>query len=860
LQQTVGGFLSKIRREIGSRFFTSRDLQISIQHLQSRLEQYSRTRLLYLADEDELLRDFARPKLCAMLRWIHEDPQRHPTFNLSALYLHAHFERRWRPRDLVRPKTAFRIVLPYTHQLEDLNLNNILRDANSLLPASLFKVIGRPEIVYKPNEVSALLVLRNRAVADSSTASALLTGRSSMCACHLFDDRYKSSTKYCNEAHLLTTEYDALQSQSISTFLGMGSKYRSSSLGVDAPSILEYLEARLKDFRATAARETGVHPDALDAYVTGIMDAVEEALDNMEDPSNLADFQRLARLQEAALRDLKPWRRCVTVKLCDKSPGRYVLVCRWMDIAESRGLIDHLGDSYEKAGSDEQGLARHIADACSVRFRDVVWHEEHDARSPPSQAHPLRPTKVGPLYTNYKLHKATPTGRPIVGALLKPETPTANRVTAVLKLVAMAFCDHSYHDVLLHLFGWVSTRSHMLFGCDDFAKTVDSINALFSRGILDIEQFLIGVYDFKAMYTKFSHTMMKEALHHIVSYAFRAEHARRGIQFIAVPLHNLCKLFAAVWLKTNNLPDTLPGGAGCYTVWNLEDVILRLNFLIANSYFTFGGELHRLCVGVAMGLSPASFIANLTCFYYEMLYLTRLLKTHKAHCVAHPVALQRLSSPLRTEREDLRTRILTMITLSRYIDDCIFPAINGMDPKTLHYDDRTALDGSQDGSSLDGIFPRRTRGPNGTMILMPCELEEVSAPSRCAQYLDFSLVVDLGKRRIVMKVYDKRDNMPVFANSRTFPHIDSGLSNKVKYGVVSSQLIRFTRRCSSMSDFAACAARLIENMISHDYKPRALRRRLVAFGSSHWDSTARRLGAYKDFVRRLYILVPQLSS
>jgi hypothetical protein len=143
---------------------------------------------------------------------------------------------------------------------------------------------------------------------------------------------------------------------------------------------------------------------------------------------------------------------------------------------------------------------------------------------------------------------------------------------------------------------------------------------------------------------------------------------------------------------------------------------------------------------------------------------------------------------------------------------------------------------------------------------MPCELEEMSAPSLHVEYLDFGLTVDLIRRRLVMVVYDKRDNMAAFANSRTFPHIDSGLSNKVKYGVVKSQLIRFTRRCSTMSDFATRAALLIENMINSDYKPRALRRELDAFGSSHWDSTARRLGAYKDFLRRLYDLVPRLSS
>jgi hypothetical protein len=49
-------------------------------------------------------------------------------------------------------------------------------------------------------------------------------------------------------------------------------------------------------------------------------------------------------------------------------------------------------------------------------------------------------------------------------------------------------------------------------------------------------------------------------------------------------------------------------------------------------------------------------------------------------------------------------------------------------------------------------------------------------------------------------------------------------------------------------------------MINNDYKTREFRRQLAAFGSSHWNSNARRLGAYNDFVRRLYILVPQLSS
>ena len=53
---------------------------------------------------------------------------------------------------------------------------------------------------------------------------------------------------------------------------------------------------------------------------------------------------------------------------------------------------------------------------------------------------------------------------------------------------------------------------------------------------------------------------------------------------------------------------------------------------------------------------------------------------------------------------------------------------------------------------------------------MPCHLECVHQPSREVTFLDSRIKVDLERRRIITKVYDKRSEMNCYQNVRTFPH------------------------------------------------------------------------------------------
>ena len=143
----------------------------------------------------------------------------------------------------------------------------------------------------------------------------------------------------------------------------------------------------------------------------------------------------------------------------------------------------------------------------------------------------------------------------------------------------------------------------------------------------------------------------------------------------------------------------------------------------------WGGEVFHQQIGVAMGLIPAGLIATLVCFTYEIEFLSR--------CLTRLESVTR-DDPQSAEIPKLRAKVYFILLLQRYIDDCLHTLVDHtlFDSKDALYDDRTVFDGSQDGTDLDGIYPRSAVGPGGRQIDAPCELEAVSEPSLSVNYCD----------------------------------------------------------------------------------------------------------------------------
>ena len=234
--------------------------------------------------------------------------------------------------------------------------------------------------------------------------------------------------------------------------------------------------------------------------------------------------------------------------------------------------------------------------------------------------------------------------------------------------------------------------------------------------------------------------------------------------------------------------------------------------------------------------------------------------------VQHIAAPHRKRTP-QTATDWPRTLARTYFAMlsQRYVDDCLHVLTDpdAFDSEEALYDRRTVLDGSQDGGDLDGIFPRTSTGPGGETIEMPCELEQVHAPSRAISFLDWKIAVDPVRRRIMTSVHDKRRDMECYKNSRTFPHAASMLPWRTKLLVLTTQFQRYARRESTMYGLLQETATYAARMILADYPASRVLAEARKF-RKYWPNCAAGVGRYRDFEakfsRLVYRRVGELSG
>ena len=74
-----------------------------------------------------------------------------------------------------------------------------------------------------------------------------------------------------------------------------------------------------------------------------------------------------------------------------------------------------------------------------------------------------------------------------------------------------------------------------------------------------------------------------------------------------------------------------------------------------------------------------------------------------------------------------------------------------------------------------------------------------------------------------------RHHMETLKQYRRYPHIETRLSKKCLYATLHCQLCRFAIRCLEIHFFQVAAAKLMTDMIRHDYAKERLRSKLHNF-------------------------------
>ena len=208
-----------------------------------------------------------------------------------------------------------------------------------------------------------------------------------------------------------------------------------------------------------------------------------------------------------------------------------------------------------------------------------------------------------------------------------------------------------------------------------------------------------------------------------------------------------------------------------YTIWTCSEVCNALHFLLDNIFVRYGNSIYRQVVGIPMGTNCAPLVADLFLYCYERDFMIKL------------------------QRDSQTDVIAAFNNTSRYLDD-IFN-----------------LDNPYFDSMMDSIYPKELK------------LNKANSSDTSAAFLDLDLSIENGV--ISSKIYDKRDDFNF--KIVNFPHLDGDVPRATSYGVYISQLIRFSRACSSVDDFNNRNLLMTEKLLTQGYRYHKLRKTFAKF-------------------------------
>ena len=209
-----------------------------------------------------------------------------------------------------------------------------------------------------------------------------------------------------------------------------------------------------------------------------------------------------------------------------------------------------------------------------------------------------------------------------------------------------------------------------------------------------------------------------------------------------------------------------------------DDIIKMLEFLVDNIFVVFAGKVFQQTVGIPMGTNCAPLLADIFLYSYEADFIQSLLSTGKKHLAS---------------RFNLTYR---------YIDDVL--SINN--PEFENY--------------LGQMYPAEL------------EIKDTTESITSASYLD--LLLSIGRDgQLHTSIYDKRDDFNFHITN--FPFLSSNIPSSPAYGVFISQLIRYSRACSSYECFILRARRLSRKLLKQGYLAERLKSSFRKFSGRYGD-------------------------
>ena len=190
-------------------------------------------------------------------------------------------------------------------------------------------------------------------------------------------------------------------------------------------------------------------------------------------------------------------------------------------------------------------------------------------------------------------------------------------------------------------------------------------------------------------------------------------------------------------------------------------MITAIEFLLDNIYVRFANTVYRQIVGIPMGTNCAPLIADLFLYCYESQFMAKIQKD--------------------PSKQDLVDQFNNTF---RYLDDVL--ALNNTDFQKFAKE----------------IYPKELT------------LNKSNVSNDHTPFLDLDLKIEQGS--LCTKIYDKRGDFSFPVGN--FPFLDGDVPLAPSYGVYISQLVRFARVCTKVSDFNYRNLHLTGKVLQQGYR------------------------------------------
>lgn len=608
------------------------------------------------------------------------------------------------------------IVLPFCCKFIDrLDLRSIFRDSSleALLPSAMKDFLPL-KVFYKYNSPIGRKLFNYGSFLKNLNTSQIQEIVKGDCSCTT------SPFLYPPHGHIITGDLNIIPDKHLRDLMAYGAKYREPSY-VAPGNIKLTLSEYVDSFVTKMSRKYKGNTDSYKEWSAKVKKIISKRTDfYKENCPHVFQVEESIFKRDEVQSIINSLHSKYIFVPADKAANNFVVVCKKYYVTV---LMNELGidsstfaclgnDTYKPIQVDGNVIINNHINVLKDKFSIVCPEEDHC---------------IPKLFWSAKLHKTPYKSRFIAGARNCTTKRLAIRINMGLKVIKEYFtryCNALYQNSGINA-NW------------SIASSTEFLDKLQSKEVWSMQ-----VYDFSTLYTNLDLNEVKKSLFELFDLLFSESN-----KYICIGLFKTKKSFFAK--KKYN-------GYYCLDINEFKDAV---EFILQNTYITFGGLVFQQERGIPMGGGSSSLIADLFLCYREFLYMKTLLKEKK-------MGLAKLLSDN-----------------SRYVDDL----------SILNYRNFSDL--------IANIYPKD--------LIM----ERSGNNDKDVCYLDVRITI--GSDEFATEVYNKVDEFSFPVVMFTFPSGNTPI--QLGYDVFYGQIQRYAIICSKKSGFLYVSSKIFTTLYKRGY-------------------------------------------